>query len=83
MGIYEFNVLTIDEQQAILWNEATFLTNLKQEKFGLSLYRLFDFYAEVHLNNRTNKIEKVRTFKSLKALEPYLDNIDLEQLYDS
>jgi hypothetical protein len=47
---------------------------------GLSLYKLFDFYAEVHLNNDTNEIEKIRTFKSIEQLDPYLDEIDSTEL---
>ncbi|MFB1022428.1 MAG: hypothetical protein QMC40_06675, partial [Vicingaceae bacterium] len=54
-----------------------FLTNRLEQNFGLTLYGLFDFYVEVHLNNETNEIEKIRAFKSIEPLTPYLDEIDL------
>lgn len=80
MGIYEFNLLELDQQKKLVWKDGIFLTNRKEQSLGLSLYRLFDFYAEVHLNNDTSEIEKIRTFKSVEQLDPYLDEIDLTEL---
>ena len=80
MDIYEFNHLVLDQQKKLVWQDGIFLTNRKVQNLGLSLYRLFDFYAEVHLNNGTSEIEKIRTFKSVEPLMPYLDEIDLNQL---
>jgi hypothetical protein len=80
MGIYEFNQLELEEQNKLVWTDAIFLTNRIELNFGLSLYKLFDFYAEVYLNNDTNEIEKVRAFKSIEQLDPYLDEIDLTKL---
>ena len=77
MGIYEFNILELEQQKELVLKDAIFLTNRLESNMGLSLYRLFDFYTEVHLNNDTNEIEKIRTFKSIEPLQPYLDEIDL------
>ena len=80
MGIYEFNQLSLDEQKELVWNDAVFLTNRIEQNIGLSLYKLFDFYTEVHLNNDTNEIEKVRAFRSIEQLDQYLDEINLDNL---
>ena len=80
MGIYEFNLLKLEQQKKLVWSEVIFLTNRLEQNFGLTLYSLFDFYVEVHLNNETNEIEKIRTFKSIEPLTPYLDEIDLTKL---
>ena len=77
MGIYEFNLLKLEQQKKLVWSEVIFLTNRLEQNFGLTLYSLFDFYVEVHLNNETNEIEKIRTFKSIEPLTPYLDEIEL------
>lgn len=77
MGIYEFNQLPLDGQEKLVWEDGIFLTNRLEQNFGLTLYSLFDFYVEVHLNNETNEIEKIRTFKSIEPLTHYLDEIDL------
>jgi hypothetical protein len=76
MGIYEFNLLKQHKQIELVWDRAVFLINRLKEDYGLSLYKLFDFYVEIHLNNGTNSIEKVRTFKNIEPLAPYLDEID-------
>ena len=81
MGLYEFNLLQQNKQMELIYSEAVFLTNRIEKPFGLSLYRLFDFYAEVYLNNDNNEIEKVRTFKSIEPLAPYLDEIDLNKYF--
>lgn len=80
MGIYEFNQSSTEEQKQLVWKDAIFLTNRLEQNFGLTLYRLFDFYAEVYLKNDSNEIEKVKTFKSLEPLEHYLDEIGLTAL---
>jgi hypothetical protein len=80
MGIYEFNILELEQQKELVLKDAIFLTNRLESNMGLSLYKLFDFYAEVHLNNDTNEIEKIRTFKSIEQLDPYLDEIDSTEL---
>ena len=75
MGLYEFNLLQ-QNKWSLFIVKLFFLTNRIEKPFGLSLYRLFDFYAEVYLNNDANEIEKVRTFNSIEPLTPYLDEID-------
>ena len=77
IGLYEFNQLELSKQKEIVWKQGIFLINRKENNLGLSLYKVSDFYVEVHLNNETNEIEKIRTFKSIEALTPYLDEIDL------
>ena len=80
IGLYEFNQLELSKQKEIVWKQGIFLTNRKENNLGLSLYKVSDFYAEVHLNNDANVIEKIRTFKSVEPLAPYLDEIDLNKL---
>lgn len=77
MGIYEFNQLPLDGQEKLVREDGIFLTNRLEQNFGFTLYSLFDFYVEVHLNNEINEIEKIRTFKSIEPLTPYLDEIEL------
>ena len=80
IGLYEFNQLELSKQKEIVWSKGVFLTNRKAQNFGLTLYKVFDFYAEIYLNNDANVIEKIRTFKSVEPLAPYLDEIDLNKL---
>jgi hypothetical protein len=45
-----------------------------------NLYALWSFYVEVFYDPEKNKMTKFRTFKSLTPLEPYLDQVELDDL---
>lgn len=78
MGLYEFNILPDSEKADIVWEHGAFLTNRVEGRFGINLYSLSDFYVEVWYSTPNNKIEEIRTFKSIEPLEPYLGEIDLD-----
>ena len=44
---------------------------------GINLYSLNDFYVELWYDQLSNKIIKIRSFKSTNPLDPYLDDIRL------
>lgn len=77
LGLYEYNSLEDDQKATLLWDQGIFLMNRVDEKYSYNLYSLFDFFVEVWYDSKNNSIEKFRTFKTLEALEPYLDRIDL------
>ena len=45
-----------------------------------NLYALWSFYVEVFYDPKKNKMTKFRTFKSLSPLEPYLDQVELDDV---
>lgn len=77
MGIYEFNQLGPDDQANLLWEHGTFLMNRLDDKHIFNLYSLSDFYVEVCYDNKSNSISRIRTFKIIGALEPYLNLVRL------
>lgn len=77
MDIYEFNQLLLDRLEKLVWKESIFSINRREQNIRLTLYRLFDFYAEVHLNNGITKIEKIRPCKSIALLDSYLYEVGL------
>lgn len=77
MDIYEFNQLLLDRLEKLVWKGSIFSINRVERNFGLTLYRLFDFDAAVHLNNGINKIEKIRPCKSMDLLDSHLYEIGL------
>lgn len=78
MGLYEYNQLSLPEQLGLLWENGVFLFNRREEAFGINLYQVSDFYVESWLDDKQNKITKVRAFKNISQLEPYLENIDIK-----
>ncbi|GAA4461799.1 hypothetical protein GCM10023189_37690 [Nibrella saemangeumensis] len=80
LGLYEYNILPIAEQANLLWEHGTYLQNLDGLGKRYVLYQLWDFFVELHYDADYNQIEKLRTFKSNRALEPYLNDINLADL---
>ena len=78
MGIYEFNQLSLDEKVNVSSLEGTFLHNRIWNEHGINLYGFGGFYSEVWYNQKTNKVDKVRSFNNTSMLEPYLDDIKVD-----
>lgn len=78
ISLYEFNRLDIDSKYSLVWEHGVFLMNRYEGNFKINLYSLFDFFIEIWYQSEMSSIEKIRTFKSLEALEPYLEKIKLD-----
>ena len=77
MTLYEYNLLDPDTKSQVLWDKGTFIMTRIENPYRINLYSLFDFFAEAWYNDDANSIDKIRTFKSINALEPYLSKIKL------
>lgn len=80
MTMYEFNLLSEDEKVDLLYHEGTYLAKRKKHNLTLVLYQLEDFYVEVHYNKYRYLINDIRYFHSLELLNPYLEQIDIEEI---
>lgn len=78
MGIYDFNILSIEDKAKLIWDKGTFLSNRKENDFGVNLYAFSYFYVEVWVSNDPIRIEDVKSFMSSDLLEPYLKSIILD-----
>lgn len=77
IGLYEFNIMNDDSKAALPWDKGTFIMTSIENPYSINLYSLYDFFAEIWYNDDANLIDKIRTFKSTNALEPYLSKIKL------
>ena len=71
MTLYEFNVLSIEEKQSVLWQNGIFLDNHITQKEKCNCYALFKFFVEVVYHAETNTITELRSFKTGKLLDKY------------
>lgn len=74
---YEFNLLPLKEKAQFTWEHGTYLANRQEDDFRINLYHLDKFFVEVWYDPEEIRICKLRSFKSKKCLDPYLDRIDL------
>ena len=75
MTLYEYIPLSTDEKAQILWEQGIFVMNRFEGDLAVNLYMLSDFYVEAWYNQKSNKIVKLRPFRSLNVLEIYLNQI--------
>jgi len=77
LGLCEYNVLSDVKKTQLLWDHGVFLMNREDDNQLVNLYALFDFYVEVYYMQQSNEIKRIKTFKSINPLQPYLDRINL------
>jgi len=80
MGLYEYMMLSEEEQWDDLWQNGTFLTHHIESDKKFSLYALYAFFVEVELDPRTNKIIGKGYFKTGETLDRYAGSIDINRL---
>jgi len=80
MTLYQFNVLDNIKQAETLWAKGVHIAERFDDTHSIILYQIEGFYCEVWYCREHNKIEKFRTFSSVTQLEPYLPNIDINNL---
>ena len=71
MTLYNFNKLSLEEQQAVLWRDGEFLDNRITEKERCNVYAIDKFFVEVVYDPEHNVITELRAFKSGKTLDKY------------
>lgn len=80
MTMYEFFHLPRARQMDVLYQEGIYLAKRKDAGFTLVLYQLDSYYVEVRYRKYRKVIESLRCFHKLDLLEPYLEQIDVEEL---
>jgi hypothetical protein len=80
MTLYEYHLLGEPEQVDLLYQEGIYLGKRKFRDLSVVLYQLDDFYVEVHYDKYRYLINAVKYFHSTDLLQPYLEQIDVEEL---
>ncbi len=80
MTLYEFHLLEEMQQVDLLYEEGIYLGKRKKKNQSVVLYQIGDFYVEVYYNKYRYLIDEVRYFHSTDLLQPYLEQIDVDEL---
>jgi hypothetical protein len=68
------------EQAGIICDEGVLLAERTEDDNLVVLYAVGSFYVEVFYRNADSEIIKFRSFQSVQFLEPYLEQINIDQL---
>ena len=81
MTLYEFNGLEKNDQHSAVWEYGTHIGERLEGQQKLILYQMFSFYVELYFSINDNKLTRLRSFSSVKCLDPYLPYIDITNLH--
>ena len=79
MRLEEFRSLNQVDQYIILWEKSILIGQRENATYKYVLYQLDSFYIEFRLT-KSNLKEVIRTFTRDRRLEPYLHDINLNEL---
>jgi hypothetical protein len=54
--------------------------SLVRKDMEVILFSLHDFYVRISYKRKTNKIKEVSCFRSMKKLEPFLDQVNIDEI---
>jgi hypothetical protein len=80
LSLYEFNTLPQQQQFQYVWDKGVFLTNRIEDGSRFNLYTVGDFYVEVRYATADDMIKGIRTFRTTKPLDGFLDEISLSDV---
>ena len=74
MGLYEFLMLSNEEQWDVLWDKGVYLTSFKSIDCSYQLYAIDKFYVEVEMCITQDAILGMGVFAEGKKLDKYLED---------
>jgi hypothetical protein len=80
MRLNDFTPLSLEEKAARLYYQGVYIGKRKQGTTIVVLYQLEGFYAEVFYRTYRRVIDHIYCFSGTARLDPYLTDIDVEQL---
>lgn len=80
MKNHQFNYMQEQEQTTTIWEKGVFLAERIEGFHKIMLYQLEDFYVEVTHHTHFNVILKVSSFTNTDHLDPYLQDINIDEL---
>ncbi len=80
MTLYNFYLLTEDEQINLLYEHGVYIGKRKDNNTTTVLYQLDSFYVEIIYKKYRFFIHKINCFTTTEKLSPYLEQIDIEDV---
>lgn len=81
ISFLQFNRRDIQSKSNYLNNHGVCLNmSIHRGVFIVTLFDLHGFYVEVCYEKETNMISRINSFASLKKLEPFLKQINIEEI---
>ncbi len=83
MTLYQFKSKHESEQTDIVDVKGELIAEREEKFCSVQLYQVGSFYVEVYRHNHFNVVTLVSSFKNTKQLDPYLKQINIEEILSS
>jgi hypothetical protein len=80
MTVWDFQLLPQQKQVEILYRDGVYIGKHKAASSIILLFQLDSFYVEVFYRKYRSHIKLLHCFDSTEHLDPYLEQIDVEDL---
>jgi len=71
------------DQADLIWETGVLIGKRKNGYYNILLFQIDAFYAEIYYHAHFNVVIRIKTFTNTDQLEPYLQQIAIEQLFAS
>lgn len=69
------------KKKELLFSHGAYLASRRIKDFTILLFQIASFYAEVYVDTEEMEIGYIRAFSSVDELNPYLNSINLSQIF--
>jgi hypothetical protein len=83
MTLYQFKIKNETEQTDIIDEKGELIAERTEKFCTIHLYQVGSFYVEVYHHNHFNVAVRVKSFKDVKHLDPYLQQINIDDILSS
>ena len=80
MKMHDFQLLPEQDQIEILYQYGVYVGKRKEAFSVILLYQFESFYVEVFYRKYRSHVRRLHCFESTDLLDPYLEQIDVENL---
>lgn len=81
MELSDFIVLNGEEKKLLVLHEGVLIGKRKEPELMIFLFQLDKFYVETFCSTETKDVTEYRAFAHTKLLQPYLENIAIDELF--
>lgn len=81
MTLCEYNYLDQAEQFEALYDHGIHISDRADDDYCIILFQLDSFYIELYFHIEHNSLKKFRSFSNVDLIKPYLEQIDLSELF--
>lgn len=82
MTLEQFKYLNEEDQQFVLQRRAVYIATLENNSAKRELFQLDSFYIEIEYQHTFMQVLTVNLFEDPSILEPYLECIDIDEIYE-